>query len=142
MNNVTPTPEVDLIAPEWYNVAQDIDRFAEDRTKIALYWENAQGETRIIPYWQLKEESNRLANGLRALGVKKGDKVVILLPRIPESYVAYLACLKLGAVLMPGSELLRAKDILYRVNHAEPRPSLAIEHLWTRSMPFALRRRA
>jgi len=123
MNDVTP--EVDLIAPEWYNVAQDIDRFAEDRTKIALYWENAQGETRIIPYWQLKEESNRLANGLRALGVKKGDKVVILLPRIPESYVAYLACLKLGAVLMPGSELLRAKDILYRVNHAGAKAIIA-----------------
>jgi acetyl-CoA synthetase len=108
-----------LAIPEFYNIASIIDGYAEDRTKVALYWENEAGEEKIIPYWKLRDKSNQVANGLRSLGLKKGDKVLILLPRIPEAYVSYLASLKLGLVVMPGSEMLQPGDISYRIQHAE-----------------------
>jgi acetyl-CoA synthetase len=105
--------------PERYNIASVIDGYAEDRTKVALYWENEAGLEKVIPYWKLRDESNQAANGLKALGLAKGDRVLILLPRLPEAYYTYLAALKLGLVVMPGSEMLRPGDISYRIKHVE-----------------------
>jgi len=109
----------DLTAPEFYNMAEDMDRFGGDPNRTALYWENEHGEKRTLTYRELRSLSNRFAHGLSSLGLRKGDKVILLLPRIPETYVIYIACLKKGLVLMPGSEMLMPKDILYRANHAE-----------------------
>ena len=63
--------------------------------------------------------SNRFANALRDRGIKKGDRVFIMLPRIPEWYVAMLGLMKLGALPMPGTTLLTPNDIEYRVKTAE-----------------------
>lgn len=73
--------------PEFYNFAAVVDGYGEDRTKVALYWGNEAGDEKAVPYWKLRDESNRLANGLRSLEMKKEDKVLIL-QRIPEAYVA------------------------------------------------------
>ncbi|MCF6094983.1 acyl--CoA ligase [Microaerobacter geothermalis] len=121
-----------LIAPDFYNMAEDIDKHGDDQTKIALYWENENGEEKILPYWKLRSESNRLGNGLKEMGLSKGDKVMILVPRTPEAYIIYLACLKLGLILMPGSELLMSKDILYRVSHAGAKGVIAHHSLTDR----------
>ncbi|MGH2429017.1 MAG: acetate--CoA ligase [Candidatus Limnocylindria bacterium] len=65
--------------------------------RVAYFWEGEPGDTRTITYAELLEETCRLTNALRALGVKKGDKIAIYMPMIPELPVAMLACARIGA---------------------------------------------
>src|SRR5438876_4066613 len=80
-----------------------LDRHAAgaNRDKVALIWEGEDGKTARLTYGQLAAETGRCANALRALGLKKGDRVGLLLPMIPEVVVAQLAIGKLGAVFTP-----------------------------------------
>lgn len=110
--------ELQLHAPEYYNMVNDIERYAQDQEKLALLWENEEGETKQFTYAQLSKASNQLANGLKELGIQKGDKIMIILPRIEQAYISYMAALKIGAIVLPGSEMLMPKDILYRATHA------------------------
>jgi acetyl-CoA synthetase len=66
-------------------------------SKVAFYWEGEPGDERVITYAQLKDEVCRAANALTELGVRKGDRVAIYMPMIPETVVAMLACARLGA---------------------------------------------
>ncbi|HZG73275.1 MAG TPA: acyl--CoA ligase [Chondromyces sp.] len=106
-----------LMAPTRYNIADEMDRHFSD--KLALILENEAGEQKTITYSELIKQANKLANGLTTLGLKKGDRVVVMTTRLIESYIIYLACLKAGIVISPSSELLRAKDLVYRLNHSE-----------------------
>jgi acetyl-CoA synthetase len=65
--------------------------------RVAYFWEGEPGDTRTITYQQLLDEVCRFTNALRGLGVKKGDKVAIYMPMIPELPVAMLACTRIGA---------------------------------------------
>ena len=67
------------------------------RNKVALLWEGEPGDRRVITYWELYREVNRCANALKQLGVRRGDRVAIYLPMIPEAAVAMLACARIGA---------------------------------------------
>ena len=67
------------------------------RNKAALVWEGEPGDERIFTYWDLHRETARFANALKKLGVKKGDRVAIYLPMIPEAAIAMLACARIGA---------------------------------------------
>ncbi|SMQ81078.1 acetyl-CoA synthetase [Bacillus sp. OV166] len=116
-----------LIAPEHFNLASEISK--HDSDKIALRWENDLGETKTISYAQLITKANKLANGLTKLGLEKGDRVVVMTTRLIESYVIYLACLKAGFVISPTSELLRAKDLVYRLNHSEAKAVISYSDL-------------
>src|SRR5207245_9518192 len=80
-----------------------LDRHAAglNRDKVALIWEGEDGRTARLTYGELAEETGRCANALRALGLKKGDRVGLLLPMIPEVVVARLAIGKPGAVYTP-----------------------------------------
>jgi acetyl-CoA synthetase len=119
-----------LKIPEKYNFAGEVDRYADAHpNKTAILWENEAGETRSITYGDLKALSNRMVNGLRRLGIGRGDKVIVLVPRLIEAYAVYLALNKMGAVVMPGSEMLRAKDIEYRANHAQAKALIAFEDI-------------
>jgi acetyl-CoA synthetase len=68
------------------------------RNKAALIWEGEPGDRRVLTYWDLAREVNRAANALKALGIKRGDRVAIYLPMIPEAAIAMLACTRIGAV--------------------------------------------
>ncbi len=68
------------------------------KNKIALRYEGANGEKRDVTYAELEAESNKFANALVRLGIKKGDRVFIFLPRIPEVHVCFLGILKTGAI--------------------------------------------
>jgi len=68
------------------------------KNKVALYWESETGERRVLSYYDLYREVNRFANALKALGVRKGDRVTIYMPRIPELPIAMLACARIGAI--------------------------------------------
>ncbi len=68
------------------------------RNKLALIWESEGGETRTFSYHALHRDVERFANVLRSLGVTKGDRVTVYMPRIPEQIMAILACARLGAI--------------------------------------------
>jgi acyl-coenzyme A synthetase/AMP-(fatty) acid ligase len=110
-----------LEVPQYFNFGFDVvDRWAEDRTKLALISVDSTGEeTRQHTFWDLKMQSNRFVNVLRSMDVAKGDRVFIMLPRIPDWYIAMLGMMKLGVVPMPATTLCTPKDIEYRVNQAE-----------------------
>jgi acetyl-CoA synthetase len=65
--------------------------------RVAFHWHGEEGEQRALTYAEILAEVQRLANGLRAQGVGKGDVVGIYLPMIPEVVVAMLACARIGA---------------------------------------------
>jgi acetyl-CoA synthetase len=67
------------------------------RTKAALIWEGEPGDSRTLTYWDLYREVNRFAAALKRAGVKKGDRVTIYLPMVPEAAIAMLACARIGA---------------------------------------------
>ncbi len=108
--------------PEHFNFSIDvIDRLAADRGRTALYWEDEAGREARYTFWDFKTQSSRFANALRGLGVRKGDPVMIVLPRVPEWFVAFLGALKAGALAIPCTASLRAKDIRYRAQHSGAR---------------------
>ena len=79
---------------------QCVDRHVHTwrRSKVAIYWEGENGETRALSYSTLFREVNRFAQVLISLGIKAGDRVALYLPMIPELPVAMLACARIGAV--------------------------------------------
>ncbi|MCC6852029.1 MAG: acyl--CoA ligase [Comamonadaceae bacterium] len=106
--------------PATFNFGADVvDRWARERDGPALIWEDAAGNSRTCSYSGLSQLSNRLANALRTRGVAKGDRVLVMLPRVPEWFVALIALMKLGAVPVPCIEMLTARDLEYRVRNAE-----------------------
>ena len=67
------------------------------RNKAALVWEGEPGDERVFTYWDLYRETAKFANALLRMGVRKGDRVAIYLPMIPEAAIAMLACARIGA---------------------------------------------
>ncbi|PHK48481.1 acyl-CoA synthetase MbcS [Staphylococcus edaphicus] len=109
----------DLIAPETYNIVSEIEKYAADETKKAVIFEDAAGDTNTITYEQLIKNANKIGNIFLNYGLQKGDKVLVMMPRCIETYEIYLAALKLGLVIIPSSEMLRTKDLQYRITHGE-----------------------
>jgi acetyl-CoA synthetase len=68
------------------------------RNKAALIWEGEPGDRRTLTYWDLYVEVQKFANVMKSLGVKRGDRVAIYLPMIPEAAIAMLACTRIGAI--------------------------------------------
>lgn len=106
-----------LIAPEYYNFTEEIEK--HDKEKAALKFLSPDGEVTVVTYGELIARANRLADGFTSLGLRKGERVLIMVPRSIEAYVAYIAALKAGLVIIPASEMLRPQDLTYRLNHAE-----------------------
>ncbi|MRH44634.1 AMP-binding protein [Aquibacillus halophilus] len=110
----------DLIAPVDYNIAMEFERFAtKDPNRKALIWQDDLGEKKEITYKELIDNANKIGNAFLENGLKKGDKILIMVPRLIEAYAVYIAALKTGIVLIPSSEMLRTKDLQYRVTHGE-----------------------
>jgi acetyl-CoA synthetase len=121
--------------PERYNMAQACcGRWAADRTRFALYWEDESGATAAYSFWDIQREANRLSNALAALGVKRGDRVAILLPQRPETAIAYIAIFQMGAIAVPLSHLFGPDALEYRMEHAEASVAIVepttIANLW------------
>jgi len=107
--------------PEFYNFGFDvIDALAKkDRNKLAMIWVNQKGEEKNFTFRQLMNLSNQAANMLLKYGINKGDRVIILLTRVPEWWIFAIACIKLGAVFCPCPTMLTGKDLKYRINAAK-----------------------
>ncbi|KFE51758.1 acyl-CoA synthetase [Pseudomonas syringae] len=111
--------------PATFNFGTDvIDRYAREADGPALIWANAGGEEIRLSYSDVSLLTDRFASMLAKRGVRRGDRVLIMLPRIPDWQVAMIGCLKLGAVPIPSVEMLTTKDINYRVRHAQVRAVL------------------
>ena len=106
------------VIPAEYNlgVALTAGQVAAGRgDRVALHWENAAGLSMSITYRELDALSNRLASSLSKLGVRRGGRVFLRLPNIPEFYIAALAVAKLGGVFIPSSTQFRASEVEYRL---------------------------
>jgi acetyl-CoA synthetase len=109
----------DLIAPEKYNLVSEVERFANDPNKLALKWENELGEIKQVTYKELMKKVNQAGNIFVQNGLTKGDVVLVIVPRLIEAYIVYLAALKAGMVVIPSSEMLKEKDLRYRISHGD-----------------------
>jgi acyl-coenzyme A synthetase/AMP-(fatty) acid ligase len=105
--------------PDDFNFARDvIDRLGAQQRR-GLLFVDAKGAHTDYDFPQIAATSRRWAGALRDLGIGKGERVVVLLPKVPEWLFAMLALDRLGAVVVPCSEQLRAKDLALRANHSE-----------------------
>lgn len=105
--------------PATFNFGSDVvDRQAQTADKPALIWCNEQGDEQLFNFSDISRLSNQLANLLVRHGIGKGDRVMIVLPRIPHWQISMVACLKIGAIPIPCVEMLTAKDIAFRVRHS------------------------
>ena len=93
-------------------------RWAADRSRFALYWEDESGATAKYSFWDIQQEANRLSNALAALGVKRGDRVALILPQRPEMAIAYMAIFQMGAIALPLSHLFGPDALEYRMDFA------------------------
>jgi acetyl-CoA synthetase len=107
-----------ITVPEYYNFGFNvIDAWAKkDRNKLAMIWVSQQGEERKFSFLDLANLSNQAANVLLKYGINKGDRILVMLPRIPEWWIFAIALIKLGAVFCPCPTMLTPRDIRYRVN--------------------------
>ena len=129
--------------PEWsqwflggrLNIAHNcLDRWAHSG-RVACLWEGESGETRSITFSELQAEANRVANGLRALGLETGDRVALCMPVVPEILSILYGCFKAGVVVVPifagfgsGAIATRLEDsgarVLFTADHLERRGKL------------------
>ena len=86
---------------------------------VALRCEHEDGQAAVHTYGELQEQANRLSNALRRLGVRRGDRVAIVMPQRFETAVAHMAIYQLGAVAMPLSMLFGPEALEYRLGHSE-----------------------
>ena len=112
-----------LAMPEHFNFAFDvIDDWATRDDHTAIIAVSRDGETvERLPFSFFSESSNRFANALRTVGIEAGDFACVVVGRVPAWYTVLFGCMKASVVSMPGTNLLTAHDIAYRVNHSGAR---------------------
>jgi acetyl-CoA synthetase len=112
---------------EWFvggklNVSVNcVDRHARTarRNRAAIIWEGEPGDRRTLTYWDLYRQVGAFANVLKSLGVKRGDRVALYLPLIPELAIAMLACARIGAVHSVVFGGFSAESLRDRINDAQ-----------------------
>lgn len=111
-----------------------IDRHTQTfrKNKIGLYYISEQGQQEQYTFTQLSELSNQLANGLTSLGVKRGQRVFIFLPRIPELYVSFLGILKAGAIAGTLFSAFQEQALLDRLSNSQAKVIITNADLYPR----------
>ena len=111
--------------PADFNIAHACcGRWAADRTRFALYWEDESGATSAHTFWDLQREANRLSNVLAGMGVGRGDRVALILPQRRETVAAHMAVYQMGAVAVPLSFLFGPDALEYRLADSGARIAL------------------
>ena len=110
------------------------------KNKAAIIWEGEDGQKRIITYLQLYYRVNRMANLLKnQFGIKKGDRVVLYLPMIPEAAFAMLACAKIGAIHSIVFGGFSAEALRDRIQDAQARLVITADGAFRRGKPYMLK---
>ena len=112
------------------------------RNKAALIWEGEPGDRRVLTYWDLYREVNQFALVLDKLGVKKGDRVAIYLPMIPEAAIAMLACARVGAVHSVVFGGFSPESLRDRINDAQCKVLITADRGYRRGQVVPLKRNA
>jgi acetyl-CoA synthetase len=112
------------------------------RNKAALIWEGEPGDERVFTYWDLHREVSKFGNVLKQLGVRRGDRVAIYLPMVPEAVIAMLACARIGAphsVVFGG---FSAESLRDRIEDAQARVLVTADGGFRRGRVVALKENA
>lgn len=105
--------------PDRFNFGRDVvDFHAEHGNGLALLWTSDDRPSRRFNYLDVSVQSSRMAHVLQRSGLRKGDRIMVQLPRIPEWHLVMTACTKLGLIPIPCIEMLTAKDVEYRASHS------------------------
>ena len=115
-----------MAAPARFNFTRDVVEQA-DAAALALRFVDTGGSVRDLTFAEVAESAARWAGLLRSRDVQPGDRVLVLVGKTPDWHAVMLAGLKAGAVTIPCSEMLRAKDLDFRVRHSGARLLLADE---------------
>ncbi len=108
--------------PRFYNMGVDAcDRHAWDRGRLAIVYDREDGRVEKWTYRDLKGASDRFANALSGLGVRRGDRVAVLLSQTPALAVAHIAAYKIGAVVVPLFALFGEDALRFRLADSEAR---------------------
>jgi len=110
------------------------------RNKAAIIWEGEPGDRRVLTYWDLAREVGRCANALKKLGIKRGDRVAIYLPMIPEAAIAMLACARIGAVHSVVFGGFSAESLQDRINDAQAVAVITADGGYRRGQVLPLKR--
>ncbi|NWJ44641.1 MAG: AMP-binding protein [Chloroflexi bacterium] len=111
-----------LEVPEFYNFGYDtVDKWGEDPNHRAMLWVDEDGSERTLSYAYFRDRSNQVVNALHSLGMRKGDRVMIVMPRVPEWWESLLGMIKSGIIALPGTTQLTPKDITYRLQSSRAR---------------------
>jgi len=102
--------------------------------RMAIRWLGAQGSERRITYRELMQSSNRFANAVTALGLQRGDRIFLLMPRLPQLYVAVLGALKAGLVVSPLFSAFGPEPITTRINLGAGRALVTTAGLYRRKV--------
>jgi propionate--CoA ligase len=119
-----------------------VDRHAHGarRGQAALIWESAEtGDSRTLTFFELFREVNRLAATFQALGVDKGDRVIIYMPMVPEAIFAMLACARLGAIHSVVFGGFSISSLASRIDDAEPRLIVTADASMRKGQPVPLK---
>ncbi|XP_010835714.1 PREDICTED: acyl-coenzyme A synthetase ACSM4, mitochondrial [Bison bison bison] len=123
--------------PKNFNFAGDVldqwsqkEKTGERPANPALWWVNGKGDEVKWSFGELGSLSRKAANVLtKPCGLERGDRVAVILPRIPEWWLINVACMRTGLVFMPGTTQLTAKDILYRLHASKAKCIVASEEV-------------
>ena len=111
-----------LEKPLYYNFTHNVmERWAAERPDAnALWWIDDTGQQEIkFTFRQITEEGLKAANFFEKCGIQRGDRVLLVLPRIPQWWISMLGMIRMGAVPVPGTPLLTTRDLLYRIDTAK-----------------------
>jgi acyl-coenzyme A synthetase/AMP-(fatty) acid ligase len=119
-----PAASWELKVPEHFNFATDVmDHWAKIQPDTVGLWcvDAATGAEQKFTFRQLSDSSARAANVFQSAGVRRGDRVLVMLPRVSQWWLAMLGLIRLGAVPVPATLLLTARDVAYRLEAARIR---------------------
>ncbi|XP_042545783.1 acyl-coenzyme A synthetase ACSM4, mitochondrial isoform X3 [Dipodomys spectabilis] len=127
----------EMSLPKNFNFAGDVidqwslkEKIGERPANPALWWVNGQGDEVKWSFRDLSTLSRKAANMLtKPCNLQRGDRVAVILPRIPEWWLINVACMRTGLVFMPGTTQLTAKDILYRLKVSKAKCIVASEEV-------------
>jgi len=142
-NAETPPPWFRWFAGGKLNACYNcVDRHLETwrRTKAAIIWEGEEGHEQVLTYQDLHREVQKFANVLKSLGVKKGDRVTLYLPMVPQLPIAMLACARIGAVHSVVFGGFSAESLRDRINDSQSRVLITADGGWRRGNIVTLKR--
>ncbi len=112
--------------PETFNIADYcLERWAENKSRVGLFYEDEDGHRETYTFWQLKNFANKLANYLKNQGIERGDRVGVIAPQRPESAISFIAIWKVGGVVVPLNTLFGPEALEYRLTSSRAKYCIA-----------------